>query len=341
MFDAIIAAQFKVSNTPLLTGLISTMTIIKILDHLQDSYGKPNMMTLFNNNTLFWSPLTPGNSPEMLFYLIKQCQEIPRTGKVLYLDNQIIATAVSILVTSNMFPLKNFDAWEAMANKTYPALKTFFHKAYRQRLSALELRSMPEQNGYTNQTMYNILEGDDNTANNTATSLIQTVAATAAGTTATFAGMSGVTTPTIGVTINTDFAASINQLAANQTTIVTQMAALSFAQEPDQHTRFVARDAFQVPPIQQLTIRTQQAPFQAGAFHAGCGGRQGGLNRGCRHGRRACTLFVDYMRTAGASRNNAQPHLDKEGYNRYKIPITPTYTNGIIIGTFVSHVDLT
>ncbi len=44
------------------------MIIIKILDQLQDSYRKPNMMTLFNNDTLFRSPITPGDSPEMLFY---------------------------------------------------------------------------------------------------------------------------------------------------------------------------------------------------------------------------------------------------------------------------------
>ncbi len=88
------------------------------------------MMMLFNNDTLSWSPLTPGNSPEMLFYRIKQCQEIQRIRKVPCSDNQIIATAICILVTSNIFPLKEFDAWEAMANKTYPALKTFFHEAY-------------------------------------------------------------------------------------------------------------------------------------------------------------------------------------------------------------------
>jgi hypothetical protein len=208
------------------------------------------MMTLFNNDTLFWSPLTPSNSPEMLFYPIEQCQEIQRIRKVPYLDNQIIATAVNILVTSNMFPLKEFDAWEGMANKTYPALKTFFHEAYGQRLTVLELRSTSGQNRYASQTMYNILEGNYDTDNDTATSLTQTAAVAAAGTTATFAGMSGVTTPTIGIIINTDFAATINQLAANQTTIMTQMVALSFAQEPAQHTRrFVARDAFQVPPI--------------------------------------------------------------------------------------------
>jgi hypothetical protein len=91
---------------------------------------------------------------------------------------------------------------------------------------------MSRQNGYTSQMMYNILEGNANTDNDTATSLTQTAAAAAAGTTATFDGMSGITTPTNDVTINADFAAAINQLAANQTTVMTQMAALSFAQEP-------------------------------------------------------------------------------------------------------------
>ncbi len=75
MVDVNIAAQFKVSNTPFLTGwnlMNSMMTIIEILNQLQDSYSKPNMMTLFNNDTLFRSPTTPGNSPEMmLFYRIK------------------------------------------------------------------------------------------------------------------------------------------------------------------------------------------------------------------------------------------------------------------------------
>jgi hypothetical protein len=52
MFDANIAAQFKLSNTPLLMWWNTTMTIIQILDQLQDSNGKPNMM-LFNNHALF------------------------------------------------------------------------------------------------------------------------------------------------------------------------------------------------------------------------------------------------------------------------------------------------
>jgi hypothetical protein len=53
MLDANVSAQFKVSNSPTLTGWNSTMTIIDILSQLQGSYGKPNMMTLHKPTTSF------------------------------------------------------------------------------------------------------------------------------------------------------------------------------------------------------------------------------------------------------------------------------------------------
>ena len=64
------------------------------------------------------------------------------------------------------------------------------------------IRTMPYsigtsgQHGYTSQTMYNILKGNDNTGNDTMISITQTAAAATAGTTATSAGMSGITTTT-------------------------------------------------------------------------------------------------------------------------------------------------
>jgi hypothetical protein len=83
--------------------------------------------------------MTPTNLPEMLFYHIKQCQEIQCIRKLPYSDGRIIANAICILFQANIFPLKEFDTWEASATKTYPALKTFFHKAYRQRLTTMAL----------------------------------------------------------------------------------------------------------------------------------------------------------------------------------------------------------
>ncbi len=110
MLNANVSAQFKVSNNPTLTGWNSTMSIIDILNQLQVSYGKPNMMTLYTNDTLFRSPMPAGDSPEMLFYRIEQCQEIQCICNLPYSDEQIIANAIRILLQANIFPLKEFNA---------------------------------------------------------------------------------------------------------------------------------------------------------------------------------------------------------------------------------------
>ncbi len=91
---------------------------------------------------------------------------------------------------------------------------------------------------YASKTICNVMEGNDDTNNATVRTITQTAAVTAAGTMATVAGMSGITSNAYNLTINADIAAAINQLLANQTTIMTQMVALSFAQEPAQHTRW-------------------------------------------------------------------------------------------------------
>jgi hypothetical protein len=44
MLNNNIADQFKVSNTPNMTGLISSMTVQLILEQLENSYGKPDTM---------------------------------------------------------------------------------------------------------------------------------------------------------------------------------------------------------------------------------------------------------------------------------------------------------
>jgi hypothetical protein len=91
MLDANVSAQFKVLNNPTLTGWNSTMSIINILSQLQVSYGKPNMMMLYTNDTLFRSLMTAGGLPEMLFYRIEQCQEIQCISNLPYSEEQIIA----------------------------------------------------------------------------------------------------------------------------------------------------------------------------------------------------------------------------------------------------------
>jgi hypothetical protein len=303
MLDANVSDQFKVSNNPTLTGWNSTMSIINILNQLQVSYGKPNIMTLYTNDTLFRSPMTAGNSPEMLFYRIEQCQEIQRIGNLPYSEEQIIANAVCILLQANIFPLKEFDAWEAVTPKTYPALKTFIHAAYGRRLTALALCSTSGQNGYANQKTYNVLEegnGED-TNDDTVTTIMQTAALTTA---------TGGRAPSGGTAISAKVTAAINQLLANQTAIMpqmaaatAQMAALTVVPTLAQNARaYALRKQFYVPPIQQIAVPMQQ-PFSAvGAYPTGWGGQRGGCgcNQGGHRGGRSRTPFADSMRGAGA-----------------------------------------
>jgi hypothetical protein len=113
MLDDSISNQSKVSNTPNLTGWNSTMMIIVILHQLESSYGKPDTMTLLGNNTLFQSPFPANEAPEMLFYRIKQCQEIQILAQDPYTPTQIINNAVCLLQQSGIFPLKEFNTWDA------------------------------------------------------------------------------------------------------------------------------------------------------------------------------------------------------------------------------------
>jgi hypothetical protein len=67
MLDTNIADQFKVSNVPTLIRWNQSMPIINILDQLDGSYGKPDTITLLQNDTLFHSACNPKDAPESLF----------------------------------------------------------------------------------------------------------------------------------------------------------------------------------------------------------------------------------------------------------------------------------
>jgi hypothetical protein len=96
----------------------------------------------------------------MLFYTIEQCQEIQIMAQDPYSPMQIINNPLRLLMQLGIFPLKEFDTWDAITPKTYPALKTFTHEAYTHCLMALQLRNTMGQQGYVpnnNQNMYNVL----------------------------------------------------------------------------------------------------------------------------------------------------------------------------------------
>jgi hypothetical protein len=181
---------------------------------------------------------------------------------------------------SGIFLLKEFDTWDAITPKTYPALKMFIHKAYTRCLMALQLRNTPSQQGYVpnnNQNMYNVLnEGYDADSGTKRTGTMQTapITQTAAMT------MGSTLGNTYGATIPSEISNAINQLAANQTAIMTQMAAMSVNPPPPPQTQAAANH--HVPPIQQLNIPTFAGQANVG-FNAGTG--YNGENCGCRGGR--------------------------------------------------------
>jgi hypothetical protein len=129
MLDELVSNQFKVSNIPTLMGWNASMSIMNMLDQLETTYGKPNAMTLFANNTLFRSAFNPNDAPEALFHRIEQCQEIAVLACDPYSNVQVINNAVRLLMQASIFPMKEFDDWEAVTPKTYPTLKTFIAAA--------------------------------------------------------------------------------------------------------------------------------------------------------------------------------------------------------------------
>ena len=301
MLDANTANQFKVSNSPALTGWNATMSVLEILTQLQDSYGQPDMMTLFQNEALFRSKMAAGDSPETLFYRLEQCQEVQVIGRVPFSTEQIILNAVRILMGANLLPTKDFDTWDATPLKTYPELKKFIQAAYTRRLKALALRSTAGQNGYSTQhNMYNAFEPLDEESDDDTVTTVTPLSNFAASATAPPSVGNFSTAQTGAPSVNAEIAAAINQLSANQTAIMSQMAALSFAPAPpNPATRY--RAVLNVPPIQQLAIPIQQQ-FQAGDFNAGRGGRRGGgggRGRGSGRGGRGRTPFADHMRRQG------------------------------------------
>ncbi len=141
MLDELVSDQFEVSNIPTLTGWNASMSIMNMLDQPETTYGKPDAMTLFANDTLFQSAFNPNDASESLFHRIEQCQEIAVLARDPYSNVQVINNAVCLLMQASIFPMKEFDDREVMTPKTYPALKIFIAAAYTHRILSQQLRN--------------------------------------------------------------------------------------------------------------------------------------------------------------------------------------------------------
>ncbi len=264
MLDELVSNQFKVSNVPTLTGWNASMSIMDMLDQLERTYGKPDAMTLFANDTLLWSAFSPNDVPKALFHRIEQCQEIAVLVRDPYSDVQVINNAVRLLMQASIFPMIEFNDWEAVTPKTYPALKTFIAAVYIRRILSQQLRNMAGQMGYALQThnMYTALDNNnDATTATDGTTMTLNAAAIRKGST-----LMGAQATAVPESITN----AINQLSANQTALMTQISqitAMSLKQRPPAPSF----QTMQAPPIQKIAIPSIQ-PFTGaatGGFQAG------------------------------------------------------------------------
>jgi hypothetical protein len=197
-----------------------------------------------------------------------------------------------------------------MPVKSYPILKTFIHEAYSRRLTAMQLRNMAGQQGYGQQNMYSILDIDGGEEpDNKMTVTLPTVAAAMATAGGTMMGSTYAATN--ASTITAKVTAAINQLLANQTHIMQQMAAMKVTSP----SPAIAAPAYNVPPIQSVMIPNQQT-FPAGGFHQGGGAAQeggchhgGGCGRQGGHGDSGRNPFANHMANIGHGNGQQRPQL--------------------------------
>jgi hypothetical protein len=170
MLDELVRDKYKVSNNPNLLGWNPTMSIQLILAQLETLYSKPMANIIWNNNCLFTSKFNPLDAPEMLFHRIKQCQEVAIIGATLYMAAQLVNNTMHFLLKSGIFPMREFEQWDAIQNKMWPVLKTFVHGAYACKLVVANICTTTGQQGYVPQNMYNVLDKpDDSSADTMAT----------------------------------------------------------------------------------------------------------------------------------------------------------------------------
>ena len=315
MLDDSIDNNFKVSNDPNLKGWNPTMSVQMILSQLETAYGKPTGTTMWDNDKVFRAPFGANDIPESLFQRLERCQEVAIIGGNPYSQTQLVNCAVQLLLQSGVFPMKEFEDWEREASKTWTDLKRFVQAAYQRKLTVLNLRMTSGTGGYISQNMFNVLGDDDDDVSVASTSTGNSFINAAANATVN----SGVTAPTA---VSADVLTAIQTLAANQATIVQQMAAFSLnasrpavqAAAPAVHVPYVPQQGtmMQVPPVPSVHVPLIQPFTQSGGFTGGFNQGRGGRYTG--YGGRS----AGYRR--GGRGRNSRNRYDPSGRNGAMVP---------------------
>jgi hypothetical protein len=198
MLNENIPDQFKVSNSPMLIGWNPRMSIQLIIMQLENTFGLPGGLLMWNNDKIFRADFSPNEAPELLFLHVEQCQEVAIIACNPYSEKQLIANKIHLLLQSGIFPMKEFEDWEAANNKTWMSRKTFVYGTFQCQLMAVGIHgSTSGQQGYAPPTNPYVLlaEGSDSDNDTTVTQMAAaaTVGSTLGNTYATPAPLSTMT----------------------------------------------------------------------------------------------------------------------------------------------------
>jgi len=135
--DLSVNDAFKLSNLAGIRGWHAGMTTVTILDQLSSVYGKPTSAALEANDTLFRSPYSAADAPEVLFRRIEDCAEIATLGDNPYIDKQLILTAVRHLLTTGLY-IRAFEDWDLLdpVDRTWVELRSIIQDAFERCLNA-------------------------------------------------------------------------------------------------------------------------------------------------------------------------------------------------------------
>ena len=103
VLDETIDDAFKFSPDPNLTGWNPLMEINKIMEQMTTTYGRPTPTALLQNDTLFRSPYSPIDAPEVLFRRIEDCQEIMTLGDDPYTPMQLLNNTIRLLLGCGLY----------------------------------------------------------------------------------------------------------------------------------------------------------------------------------------------------------------------------------------------
>ena len=84
-------------------GWNPSMEIIDIMEQMTTTYGDHTPTALLHNDTLFRSPYSPTDAPEVLFHRIEDCQEIMTLGEDPYTLMQLLNNTIGLLLGCGLY----------------------------------------------------------------------------------------------------------------------------------------------------------------------------------------------------------------------------------------------